>query len=255
VALSVSFPPNTRKRHRVRAASNLIELLTELSAAQQVLLHSLGVTFVFHLSREESGGALYSKRQIELNFKEFCQFTHRNKRPTANQRWALSTLKEEVIHFLDDHVGFTSSGAWRTAARKDLSVNNTLRDEIGAAQRRFDSSDVWEKLSPHEYAQDQTILERIVRFVSGRYEAFEELLPNLLLARDYLLATQCPSAEVEQRMRAAFPESYDLALKFCRILEHRSTSLLEQSNLATTLRSMHAEWRQSFASTHLPDST
>jgi len=193
----------------------LCGLLADLPPAQQLLLDQLATIFTFEANDRESGGAHYRTRTIHLNLKEFNQFQYRKRRSSnANQRWALATLKEEAIHFLDDHIGYTGQRVWKKAVRRELAMRNEERDTLCAAQREHDSSDTWEKLSPEEYAADLTLLERAVHFIAGASESAWELLADLLLARDYLRVQSNSESVIERTMLAAFPHTYSLALHF-----------------------------------------
>lgn len=205
---------------RDRAASNLYALLPELTPAQQILLDALNTTFEF---RREQRRRLLGERTIGLDLKEFSQFQYQQRPiPPPNQRWAIASLKEEVIQFLDDHVYFTQRWGWRRAARRELNTPNPARDRVCHAQRVCDSSDTWIKLSPAELAVDRSLLDKIVDFIQGASEPAFELLVDLLLARDHLCTTLLSPESVRHLMQNAFPNTYTLALEFEHLLALRA---------------------------------
>ncbi|MFL6600769.1 MAG: hypothetical protein ACJ8R9_05505 [Steroidobacteraceae bacterium] len=253
--IAIKYLCKSTRLQRTRAARNLCGLLADLPPAQQLLLNRLATVFAFEANDRESGGADYRTRTIHLNLKEFNQFQYWKRRSSnANQRWALSTLKEEAIHFLDDHIAFTSQRVWKKAVRLELAMGNAERDILCAAQREHDSSDTWEKLSPEEYAADLTLLERACQFIAGRSESASELLADLLLARNYLRLQGHAERVIERMMRGAFPHTYSLALQFeASLLRCAARGLLANSELdkadqtpdvQTKLPELHAEWRR-----------
>jgi hypothetical protein len=220
MTLIVAYGCRAKTARRDRAASNLYALLPELTPAQQILLDALNTTFEFQ--REERERRL-GERTIGLNLKEFNRFQYEQRPiPPPNQRWAIASLKEAVIQFLDDHVGFTQRWAWRRAARRELNTPNLARHRVCEAQRVCDSSHTWIKLSPAELALDRSLFDKIVDFISGASEPAFQLLVDLLLARDHL-GTTLPSPEaVRDLMQKAFPNTYALALEFEQVLALRA---------------------------------
>jgi hypothetical protein len=202
------------------AAQNLYALLREISGPQQILLNNLGTQFLFHSRNDDSGACDYPNRTIELNVREFSRFKYeRRPQPSRNQRWALATLKEEAIHYLAEHLGFDRSREWQRAVATELKNANPLRDQLFAAQRKYDSSSKEIKLSLAEYAADISVRDKIVDFLHGEWEPGEEFLVDLLLVRDYLKATHNSADAIDQKMQAAFPSTYRLALGFESMLE------------------------------------
>jgi hypothetical protein len=253
--IAITYCCKSTRLQRTRAARNLCGLLADLPPEQQLLLELLATIFTFGANDRESGGAHYRTRTIRLNLKEFNQFQYRKRRSSnANQRWAFATLKEEAIHFLDDHIAFTRQRVWKKAVRLELAMRNVVRDTLCAAQREHDSSDTWEKLSPEEYAADLTLLERAVHFITGPSESAWELLADLLLARDYLRVQGNSEPVIERMMQAAFPHTYSLALQFeVSLLRCAAQGVLANSGqdtadptagVQTKLPEVQAGWRR-----------
>jgi hypothetical protein len=241
MALSISYACKSGRSKQRRAARNLYALLAELPGPQQILLDSLGTVFRFHVSDRESGSASYWLRTIELDLKEFAQFQYeQRRRPHRNQRWALTTLKEEVIHYLDDHLAFTKARVWKRAARSELQAPNKARQQLCTAQREYDSSDTWIKLSPEEYAADNTLLDKIAGFIAGAQEPVTELLVDLFLARDYLIHKKAP---VNEQMRVAFPHTYTLALEFEQAIERHAARVAGKRRMNEKLHDLQQAWR------------
>lgn len=235
-----ALPPGLSHKDQQRITRNLFALLKELKPAQQVLLDRIGVRFVFHQLEDESGASDYPRRTIELNADEFRRFDHqRRPKPSHNQRWALSTLKEETLHYLAEHQGFDTSRAWQAAAKQELATKNPLRTKLCKHQRQYDSAKDEVKLSPKEYARGLTLMDRLRDIAHGEWEPGEELLVDLLLARDYLKAQGTAPEEMDETMQAAFPNTYALALRFEAGLDALATT---GGNLRGSLAELHRTW-------------
>lgn len=214
-------PQETRKL----AEANLRALLLDLSSAQRILLEALKIKFVFTNIEGESAGSDYSALTLELDIEEFSCFTYQNKSvPIPDQRWALSTLKEVALHFLASHFDFDTSREWTEAAARELKTRNEAFKELCQEQRQYDSSSTDEKLSLDEYAADapKGLLQKARFNLTIQQELCEQLLVDVLLVRDYLVAIAETTTQIHEKMQAAFPNTYPLVLKFERLLEEQA---------------------------------
>lgn len=205
-----------------RAVENLTKLLEDLPLAHLALIGTLGVEF--ELERDSTvGGSTSCTSQIMLDLKDFSQFTYKRKRNiSANQRFALHSLKEEVIHLLDSYLNWTFRRRWKKAARADLDERNTALRKLCKSQRKHDSSDTHEKLSLKKYLHDESLITRIMDYLQGNVMLAGELLPDLFAARDYLQDIGTPPDKAERRMRKAFPHTYDLAMEFETLVQEKA---------------------------------
>ena len=215
--------------HREQAEENLRHLLNGLPDSFRVNLDAIGVTFVFHAREDDSGPCIYADRTIELNLKEFrrASMSGDGKKRRADRRWALATLKEEIIHYLASHYRFDNSLSWLWLSFKELRTQNALRKRLRKKQRRYDSSRDEIKLSPKEYPKDAALIQSVFLFILARsWEPAEELLVDLLLVRDYLATTGETPDTVDKQMQVAFPHTYKAAKGFEQMLSDRAAGIL-----------------------------
>ena len=219
------------RAHREQAEENLRDLLNVLPASFRVNLDAIGVTFVFHARKDDSGACIYADRIIELNLKEFrrASVSGDGKKRRADRRWALATLKEEVIHYLASHYKFDNSLSWLWLSFKELQTQNELRKRLRKKQRRYDSSRDEIKLSPKEYRKDAALIQSAFLFMLARsWEPAEELLVDLLLVRDYLISTGETPGSADNQMQVAFPHTYEAAMRFEQMLTERAAEILAE---------------------------
>ena len=238
--MAISFSctvKNLRPGQYQDAVTNLKALLKELPPAQQLLLAHTDVCFEFCNTEGVSGKVVPFSNRIELNIHEFSNFKHQP-RALPNQRWALSTLKEETIHHLANLTHTDSSRAWKEAVANERKMPNKAREKFFKEQRKYDSSEDEIKLSHEEYSQDASSLRKIGFTLVGRSEIAEEWLVDVLLVRDYLKNIRKKDDRIDLLMNAAFPETYPLALRFEQALEQRA---LQNGPLDQQLKALHAQ--------------
>jgi hypothetical protein len=218
MSIAIEYTPEKVKRLKYqRAEKNLKALLKDLPAEYQILLDRIGVTIILHEADKTLSDFFW--RKIKLNVKDFCSFTYQRGRTLPNQRWALSTLKEEVIHYLDRYLSFTAKPEWEEALLLDRYANNPLRENLFEEQREQDSSEKYQKKSIDDYVAERSIFDKIRDFPRAiDLETKTEWLVDLLLVRDYLQNKTGSAQETETAMLEAFPKTYPLALRFEREL-------------------------------------
>jgi hypothetical protein len=229
-----------RKQQYNEAERNIIQLMRLLPASQQILLEHLDTTFKLYEHEDESGGCDYPLRTIELNVLDFSRFTFSKNRMGHNQRWALSTLKEEVIHYLAEDLGFDSSKAWKNAVAQESAASNPLRDKLIRKQRKFDSAEDEEKLTPQEYEVDQSIFQKVGMFLTNRSERAEEWLVDIILIRDYLRAKGDDPAVIDEKMSEAFPQTYAMAMEFEASIDSKAAQI---GPIESHLAELHAKYK------------
>jgi hypothetical protein len=216
MAVSVHYSKGrvTHARY-LRAEKNLKALLRELSAEEQTLLNKIGVTFLLDEDAKIHGKSDYLRHTIYANVKIFSQFDYEKNRASYNQRCALSTLREEVRHYLDTHLQFTANAEWVSSVKMEMKSPNPEREALFSTQRKYDASERdQKKMSLAHYQDRQTIFERIISLGSVSPVIAAEWLVDLLAVRDYLQHTGQSDSLIETTLTRAFPLTYGLALTF-----------------------------------------
>jgi hypothetical protein len=199
--------PHPKSNDQTIAERNLRLLLADLPQRYRAAIDRHKIKIKWHNKKHASGVADYDRKTIELSTMEFCRFEYGSALSGQNQRWCVSTLKEEIIHFVATHEDFDSSVAWISAVKRDMKKPSKLRKRLFRKQREYDSSDDEIKCDVEEYKKN---------------DRAEEWLVDVLLLRDYLEARGKSEVEIEQTMTKAFPHSYPLALAFL------NTALIER---------------------------
>lgn len=221
--ITIAFSCKAKLKERSRSAYNLCSLLAELRASQLILLDCLGVEFEFRRGPPKPVRLPTRDRTEVLMIEWFGQFTYQRKRkPSLHQRRAQVELQKGTISLLDSYFRFTQQAEWKRAARIDRRAANTLMRKLCEAQRSHEIAPAaleWEARGP---ARQGSVLARLTHFVAGTLGSSRKLLIDLLLVRDYLHRAGTSPADVDQRMREAFPMTYPLALQFEALLEREA---------------------------------
>lgn len=202
-----------KKKHekpRTFLCQQLIALLWQMPAPYRFHLFKIKTTIIINRDRY-FGGSERSRRRFSIRADLLEGFGLQHNRLKGSRQKALfafSTLLEEVIHYFDDHIGFSRSKPIKAALLADLALDLPMQKALFLFERRFNAvRQRGVKISITQYAPE---------------EHPREMLVDILLIAHCLHGIGLSSSRIPPIMRAAFPHSWDLVAGFHALLAAQS---------------------------------